>query len=320
MLDPPDPLLARIDEAIAERMAMLGGDDDQEALRLEGSFIDFVESAWPSIDPAIFQSNWAITGLAEHLEAVAAGQIKRLIVNFPPRSSKTILSSVCFPAWIWAQRQRTMLTGSQVKFICGSYGHSLSLMNFNLCRRLIVSPWYRGLWGHRWTLRDDQNTKLHFDTSTGGQRIAVSVGSALLGIGGDNVVVEDPLNVRGVVRAAEGETVWLWLSELSSTRLNSPRDGAVIVVMQRLSGADITGRLLDCDGGNEYVPYMVPLEFEAARCCQTGWQTDQGFVTWTDEASRLRSGRIWPRVGCNKARSRRAARSSKLTGGRCGIR
>jgi hypothetical protein len=66
-----DPLLARIDDAIAERLAMLGGDNDEEALRLEGSFIDFVESAWPSIDPAVFQSNWAVTGLAEHLEAVA---------------------------------------------------------------------------------------------------------------------------------------------------------------------------------------------------------------------------------------------------------
>jgi hypothetical protein len=57
MLDPPppDPLLARIDDAIAERLAMLGGDNDEEALRLEGSFIDFVESAWPSIDPAVFQ-------------------------------------------------------------------------------------------------------------------------------------------------------------------------------------------------------------------------------------------------------------------------
>jgi hypothetical protein len=55
-------LLARIDQAIAERIAAQGSAEDEEALRLENSFIDFVEAAWPHVDPSPYQSNWAICG------------------------------------------------------------------------------------------------------------------------------------------------------------------------------------------------------------------------------------------------------------------
>jgi predicted phage terminase large subunit-like protein len=69
---------------------------------------------------------------------------------------------------------------------------------------------------------------------------------------------------------------------LSSTRLNNPKEAAVIVVMQRLSAEDVTGRILDSDSSGDWRHYCVPMEWEAARCCQTGWQTDVGPVSWTD--------------------------------------
>jgi hypothetical protein len=62
-----DPLLARIDEVIAERMALLGGADDEEALRLEGSLRAFVETAWPTIDGSPYMDNWSIDALCDHL-------------------------------------------------------------------------------------------------------------------------------------------------------------------------------------------------------------------------------------------------------------
>jgi hypothetical protein len=88
-----DPLLAEIDRVIAERIAAQGSAEDEEALRLEESFIDFVEAAWPSIDPAEFQRSWVVEAMAEHLQAVADGQIKRLVTTVPPRCSKTLLAS-----------------------------------------------------------------------------------------------------------------------------------------------------------------------------------------------------------------------------------
>ena len=64
-----------------------------ERLRLEGSLIEFVEEAWPYVDAAEYQPNWAIDALCEHLRAVTEGRISRLLVNFPPRCGKTIITS-----------------------------------------------------------------------------------------------------------------------------------------------------------------------------------------------------------------------------------
>jgi hypothetical protein len=62
-----------------------------ERLRLEGSLIEFVEEAWPFIDAAPYQPNWAIDALCEHLQALTEGRISRLLINFPPRCGKTII-------------------------------------------------------------------------------------------------------------------------------------------------------------------------------------------------------------------------------------
>src|SRR5262249_8289997 len=66
------------------------GRDDEQAQRLVGSFIDFVEAAWPAIDPAEYQPCWAIDALCEHLQAVSEGQIRHLLVNAPPRTSNCV--------------------------------------------------------------------------------------------------------------------------------------------------------------------------------------------------------------------------------------
>jgi hypothetical protein len=176
-----------------------------ERLRLEGSLIEFVEEAWPFIDAAPYQPNWAIDALCEHLQAVTEGRISRLLINFPPRCGKTIITSVCWIAWTWARRERTFRSGPQVRFLTGSYSHTLALGNANLTRRLILSPFYQRLWGSRFTFRDDQNTKVQVDNSAGGSRLATSVGGTLLGIGGDVLVVDDPHNVAQAESEAERE-------------------------------------------------------------------------------------------------------------------
>jgi hypothetical protein len=86
------------------------------------------------------------------------------------------------------------------------HGHSLSLMNSNLCRRLILSPFYQERFGHRFALRDDQNNKFHYDTTAGGSRITLSVGGGMLGMGGDINIADDPHDVAGVESAADRET------------------------------------------------------------------------------------------------------------------
>lgn len=250
----------------------------EDAERVEASFIDFVEAAWPSIDSAEYQPSWAIEGLCEHLQAVTEGQILRLLINFPPRSGKTLVSSVCWPAWVWARAARSFWSGPGVKFLCGSYSDKLTLQNSNMCRRLIQSPWYQARWGKRFNLRLDQNTKTQFDTSEGGSRIATSVGGTLLGIGGDIVCVDDGHNVTDVESDAERETSLNWFTELRSTRLNDPKQSAIMVVMQRLHEEDITGRILSGEDAAEWTHFMIPMRYDWGRHCVTGlgWNDPRG--------------------------------------------
>jgi hypothetical protein len=108
----------------------------------------------------------------------------------------------------------------------------LALGNANLTRRLIQSPFYQKFWGDRFSFCIDQNTKNQVDNSEGGSRLATSVGGTLLGVGGDILVVDDPANVQEAESEAERETVANWWSELSTTRLNDPKQSAIVVIMQ----------------------------------------------------------------------------------------
>ena len=220
--------------------------------------------------------NWAIDALCEHLQAVTEGRISRLLINFPPRCGKTIITSVCWIAWTWARRERTSRSGPQVRFLTGSYSHTLALGNANLTRRLIQSPFYQRLWGSRFTFRDDQNTKVQVDNSEGGSRLATSVGGTLLGIGGDIIAVDDPHNISQAESEAERETVANWWSELSTTRLNDPKQSAIVVIMQRLHEGDVSGTILS--GDEDWCHLMIPMEYDWRRHCATslGWNDPRG--------------------------------------------
>jgi hypothetical protein len=281
----PDPLLAEIDRVIAERLAAQASPEDEEALRLEGDFLAFVEAAWNSIDPAPFQRSWVVGAMCEHLQAVVDGQIKRLVINVPPRCSKTLLASVCFPAWTWARRERSYLSGSQVKFLCASHGHTLSITNSNQTRRLIMSDWYQSLWGRRFKLMEDMNTKARFDTDTGGSRISTSVGGSLLGLGGDVVICDDLHDTAGIESEADRETVLRFFQEVSSTRLNNAKEAAVLVIAQRLHEEDVCGWIMSNSKEGEWDHLMCPMKFASQRCCTTsiGWTDPRGCDDETGE-------------------------------------
>ena len=250
----------------------------EERAELEGSLISFVEGAWQSLDPSAFQACWAIDALCEHLQAVAEGQIKKLLVNFPPRCGKTLVTSVCFPAWTWARSEQSYLSGPQVRFLCGSYNDDLSLQNSTKHRRLLLSPWYQRRWGKRFTITLDQNTKTQFDTSKGGSRISTSARGSLLGIGGDVILVDDPHNLHGAESEAERLQALNWWREISTTRLNDPKRAAIVVIMQRLHEEDVSGAILSSEWSSDWVHLQIPMEYEWQRHCSTvlGWEDPRG--------------------------------------------
>ena len=263
--------------------------------RFEGSLHSFVQAAWPFIDSSKFTTCWAIEAFCEHLEAVTYGYIPRLLANYPPRASKTTIASICWPAWTWAQSAQSFLSGPQVRFLCGSYNSQLSLMNANKMRRLINSPFYQKYWAHRYMLTWDQNTKSQFDNTKGGSRISTSVRGGLLGLGGDIVCIDDPHNTeteKAVESDADRNLVASWWQEIHSTRLNDPKQSAIVVVMQRLHEGDLSGIILDSD--EDWTHLMIPMEFDSARRSVTVvLPKDDTGEPWTDP--REEDGELmWP--------------------------
>lgn len=152
----------------------------------EESLYKFLRAGWKNIDPAPWKDGWAIEAIAEHLQAVVDGDIKRLIINLPPRMGKSSVCSVALPAWAWAQPEKRWgpTSGPAVQFLHASYAAQLSVRDSVKCRRLIQSPWYQQHWGKRFHLASDQNVKGRFLNDKGGERLITSVGSAATGEGG----------------------------------------------------------------------------------------------------------------------------------------
>lgn len=230
----------------------------------------FVEAAWPTFDSAPFQSCWAIDAMADHLEAVTFGQITKLLINVPPRCSKTTIVSIIYPAWTWARsHQIGPLSGPQVKFLCSSYSDKLVLESSTKFRRLVQSEWYQRLYPLKFM--KDQNSKGHMDNDEGGSRQSTSVGGTLLGLGGDILIGDDLNNTeKGLVETgADRERAANFWSEFHSTRRNDPRAGrsAVINVQQRVHEQDVSGVWLDSE--EEVVHLMIPMRHDPARHCIT---------------------------------------------------
>ena len=266
--------------------------NSDESLRLidcydnEQSLYEFLINSWKYIDPSPFTHGWPIEAVAEHLQAVADGECRRLIINIPPRCCKSSLTSVAFPAWVWAQNRISATSGPGVQFLTASYAQQLSIRDSVKCRRLIESPWYRSLWGSRFVLTSDQNTKGRFDNSKGGTRLSTSVGSALTGEGGSIIIVDDPNAAQEAFSDATIETTIDWWDNALSTRLNDPRTGAFVVIQQRLAENDLTGHILEKHSG-EWTHLCLPMEFEKTRSYvnSIGWEdprTEEGELLWPE--------------------------------------
>lgn len=233
----------------------------------------FLKGAWKYIDPSPWKDGWPIEAVAEHLQAVADGEIKRLLINIPPRCGKSSLCSVAFPAWVWAQPFESPTAGPGVPFLSASYDIRLSLRDNVKCRRLIESPWYQKLWGDRFQLTTDQNTKSRFANDRKGERLITSIGSGVTGEGGNIILIDDPNAANEVDSEATIEATIEWWDGTMSTRHNDPTTGAFIVIQQRLAMNDLSGHILEQDIG-EWTHLMLPMRYEPERSFTTviGWK------------------------------------------------
>jgi predicted phage terminase large subunit-like protein len=249
---------------------------------MKRSFKEFIRNSWQTIEPGRdFHDNWHIDAISEHLQAVVDGDIKRLIINIPPRHMKSISVAVALPAWTWSKCP-------EKRFLFASYAGSLSIRDSVKCRRLIDSRWYKEYFGDSFELTTDQNQKQRFENNKTGYRIATSVDGALTGEGGDIIVIDDPHNVREAESSTVREGVLDWWDQAMQTRLNDPKTGAFIIIMQRVHENDLTGHIL-ANENDEWDHLCLPARYEIghpsptkSKLYFTDPRTKEGELLWPE--------------------------------------
>jgi predicted phage terminase large subunit-like protein len=231
--------------------------------------------AWPALNPAtLFVDNWHVGAICEHLEAVARGQIRRLIINMPFRMLKSTIVSQAFPAWDWVNHPSR-------EFLTSSYAGDVAMRDAVDARRIIESPDYQLAFGDVFQLTGDQNVKTRYENDKRGRRTTTSTDAAGTGFGGDIRIVDDPVSAKKADSPLEIAKSVEWWRGTMATRANDPSTGAAIVVHQRLNAGDLTGYLLAEEKGWEHL--VLPMRFDP----ELTKTTSLGFKDPRTEANQL---------------------------------
>ena len=250
---------------------------ERDKRKAEVSLIEFMKQAWDIIEPGTpYVDGWHLHVIADHLQAVTQGKVRNLIINMPPRHCKSILVAVIWPVWTW-------VNNPEFRWLFASYSGNLSMRDSLKCRRMIQSTWFQERWGDKFSLIGDQNTKTFYENDKYGYRFATSVGGTTTGMGGSAIVVDDPHSAMEAQSDVIREGVIEWWDQAMSTRLNNPKTGSKVIVMQRLHARDLTGHLL-AQGGYEHL--CLPAEWDGVKrktsLGEYDPRTKQGELLWPE--------------------------------------
>lgn len=201
------------------------------------TFGDWLKAVTPA-----YQWNWPyLVFLRSELERVANGEIKRLMVMMPPRHGKTATVTVRFPVW-WMERKPGL------RVIVAAYNQTLANKFSRMSRKLAQM---------RLGLREDRRAVEEWETQTGCWYRAVGVGGGITGMGGDLIVIDDPIKSREEAQSLTyREKVWDWYTNDLYTRLEP--GGAMILVMTRWHEDDLAGRILSSAEGENWRVVRLP--------------------------------------------------------------
>ncbi len=228
---------------------------EKERRAAQSDLMAFTRQSFSIIEPGQdFCDNWHLRVIADHLMAVTRGELRNLVINIPPGCMKSILTSVAWPAWEWASNPTLRIMGA-------SYGADLSIRDASKTRDIITSEWYRERWPNV-EIKPGEDQKTKYALTSGGWRMATSVGGRATGEHPDRKIVDDPHNAKQAESDAEREAALTWFDRTLSTRGQS-RGASTEVVMQRLHEKDVTGHIIaDLTG---YTHVCIPMEFDGVR-------------------------------------------------------
>ena len=199
----------------------------------------FIAKVFSTVSPGDdYLGNWHIDAAVHALMQIYHSKIRRLIITQPPRSLKSICTSVSFVAW-------SIGHDPSKRFACASYSHELAASFARQFRTVVTSDWYRALFP---SVRLCKDTETECVTTKGGGRFAVPVGGSFTGRGADVIIVDDPMKADDAQSEKARRAVNDWYATTLMSRLDDKQRGAIILVMQRLHEDDLAGRLLREDG------------------------------------------------------------------------
>jgi predicted phage terminase large subunit-like protein len=212
-----------------------GMSSDARLLRalLRRNLSAFVEKAFATFAPGqAFDPAWHLRAIGWQLERVRRGEIRRLIINMPPRSLKSIMVSVAFPAFLLGHDPTR-------RIICVSYSGDLAKKHSNDFRAILEASWYRDLFPQARIGRKDSETEIK--TTARGFRFATSVGGTLTGRGAEIIIIDDPSKPDDAYSEAKRKAANEWYQNTLISRLDDKRTGAIVIVTQRVHIDDLTG-------------------------------------------------------------------------------
>lgn len=224
-----DFLPPAMQNSVRDRLLRLQGGDPVAASRAE--FMSFVRRVWPE-----FIHGRHHDVMADAFERIERGELKRCIINMPPRSTKSKFTSILFPAWYLGKHpEKKIFEASHSASLSGDFGRDLR----NLVKTEIYEEIFPGV-----TLRQDSRAAHRWSTKQGGEYFAIGKTGGAAGKGGDLVIIDDPHSEQDVLKNArhEFQKTWAWYQAGPRQRLQP--GAAILVVMTRWGLEDLTGRLI----------------------------------------------------------------------------
>jgi predicted phage terminase large subunit-like protein len=219
------------------------------------SLSEFVRRAWPIVEPGTdYIDNWHLGYMCEHLEAASRGQIKRLVLELPPRGSKSMHVSVMWPVWHWTQ-------DPMARFLFASHSLDLSTKHSMDRRSILQSPWYKERWP-RVQLAEDNNLKTVFSNTEQGVMRALAVGSGVTGFGGNYLIADDLVSAMHGDSETYRDAANMFFDRSFYNRLDDKHMGVVVVVMQRLHEEDLVGHIKATCQEDGWTFVEIPAEAE----------------------------------------------------------
>jgi predicted phage terminase large subunit-like protein len=240
------------------------------------SFLTFVKAVWPGF---IEGSHHRI--MAEAFERVASGKLRRLIINMPPRHTKSEFASYLFPAWYLGQYpSRKVIQASHTADLSVGFGRKV--------RNLVGSKEFNDIFSGV-GLRADSKAAGQWITSKNGEYYAVGVGGALAGRGADLMVIDDPHSEQDAMSGEHDPTVWddVWDWYTSGPRQRLQPSGAIVIVMTRWHKRDLTGLIINSaakrDLMNEWEIIELPAIMESGNSLWPGYWSVEELTRLKDE-------------------------------------